>query len=88
MVNLSNDAAGLIRCSVSDSDLPESAGLRLGTDDGTHALAMKLAAEPGEDDLVVEHQAASLFISPRAAARLQDATLQAQREPRPAFFVD
>ena len=40
MVNLSNDAAGIIRGLVSDSDLPESAGLRLGTDDETHALAM------------------------------------------------
>ena len=87
MVNLSNDAAGLIRALVSDSDLPESAGLRLGTDDETHALAMQLATEPGEDDVVVEHQTASLFVSPRAMARLQDRTLQAQLEPQPAFFV-
>lgn len=88
IVNLSNDAAGLIRSLVSDSDLPESAGLRLGTDDDTHALAMNLVTEPGQDDLVVEHQAASLFVSPLAASRLQDQTLQAQVEPRPAFFVD
>ena len=72
MVNLSDDAAGLIRNLVSDGDLPESAGLRLGTDDDTHALAMNLATEPGEDDLVVEHRAASLFVSPLAASRLQD----------------
>lgn len=88
MVNLSNDAAALIRSLVSDSNLPESAGLRLGTEDDTHALAMNLAAEPGQDDLVVEHQAAALFLSPRAASRLQDQTLQAQIEPRAAFFVD
>ena len=49
MVNLSNDAAGLIRNSVSDSDLPKSAWLRLGTDDDTHGLAMDLATEPGEE---------------------------------------
>lgn len=88
MVNLSDDAAGLIRSLVSDSDLPHSAGLRLGTDNHTHALAMNLAAEPGEGDLIVEHQDASLFVSPWAASRLQDQTLQAQLEPRPAFFVD
>ena len=88
MVNLSNDAAGLIRGLVSDSDLPESAGLRLGTDDETHALAMSPPAEPGEDDVVVERQFASLFVSPQAAARLEERTLQAQLKPRPAFFVD
>lgn len=88
MVNISDDAAGLIRALVADSDLPASAGLRLGTDDGTHALAMRLAAEPREDDLVLEHQGASLFVSPNAAPRLAEQTLQAQREPRAAFFVD
>jgi Fe-S cluster assembly iron-binding protein IscA len=88
MINLSNNAAELIRSLVSDSDLPESAGLRLGTDDESHALAMNLEAVPREDDLVVEHEGAAVWVSPRAAARLQDQTLHAQLEPRPAFFVD
>ena len=88
MVNLSDDAAGLIRSLVSDSNLPQQAGLRLGTDDDTHALAMNLEAQPRPDDVVVEHEGASLYVSPLAAARLEDQTLQAQFEPRPAFFVD
>lgn len=88
MIKISPDAAGLIRTLVSDSDLPESAGLRVGTDDETRALAMELAAGPRTDDVVVEHEAAALFLSPFAAARLGDQTLQAQLEPRPAFFVD
>jgi len=88
MVNISNDAAGLIRSLVSDSDLPESAGLRLGTDDATHALAMNLEAAPREDDVVVEHEGAALYLSPRAAPRVKDHTLHAQLEPRLAFFVD
>jgi Fe-S cluster assembly iron-binding protein IscA len=88
MVNLSNDAAELIRSLVSDSDLPESAGLRLGTDDASHALAMNLAAVPREDDVVVEHEGAAMWVSPGAAARLEDQTLHAQLEPRPAFFVE
>lgn len=88
MVDISNDAAGLIRSLVADSDLPESAGLRLGTDDATHALAMKLEAKPQQDDVVVEHGGAALYVSARAAARLEDQTLHAQLEPRAAFFVD
>ncbi|MCA1711252.1 MAG: hypothetical protein LC789_06265 [Actinobacteria bacterium] len=88
MLNITNDAAGLIRTLVSDSDLPQTAGLRLGTDDDTHALDMHLEAEPRQHDAVVEHDGAALYLSPRAAARLQDQTLHAQLEPRPAFFVD
>ena len=88
MVNLSDEAAGLIRTLVADSYLPDSAGLRLGTDDDKHSLSMKLEAAPKAHDLVVEHQGASLFVSPLAASRIEDKTLHAQVAPRPAFFVD
>ena len=88
MVELSADAAELIRTLVADTDLPQSAGLRMGTDDQTQALAMNLEPEPHEADVVVEHDGASLFISPGAASRLDDQTLHAQLDPRPAFYVD
>jgi len=88
LVNISDNAAGLIRTLVAESHLSDSAGLRLGTDDDTHSLVMKLEAAPLADDLVMEHGGASLFVSPRAAPRVEDQTLHAQREPRPAFFVD
>jgi len=88
MVNISDDAAGLIRTLVAESHLSDSAGLRLGTDDDKHSLAMKLEAAPLADDLVLEHEGASLFVSPLAAPRVEDQTLYAQLEPRPAFFVD
>jgi Fe-S cluster assembly iron-binding protein IscA len=88
LVNLSDEAAGLIRSLVADSELPDSAGLRLGTDDDKHSLAMELEAAPHRDDLVLEHQGASLFVSPLAASRVQDQTLHAQEHPRPAFYVD
>lgn len=88
MVNISNDAAGLIKSLVTHSDLPASAGLRLGTDDDTHALAMHLESGPRQDDVVVKHDGAALYVSPLAGARLADQTLQAQFEPRPAFFLD
>ena len=88
MVELSDDAAELIRTLIADTDLPQSAGLRLGTDDDTYALAMNLEAEPREHDLVLEHEGVSLFVSPNAAPRLAEQTLHAQLEPMPAFFVD
>jgi Fe-S cluster assembly iron-binding protein IscA len=88
MVKISDDAAGLIRTLVADSDLPASAGLRLGTDDEKHSLAMHLAAQAQQDDEVLEHDGASLFVSPGAAPRLGAQTLHAQLEPRPAFYVD
>ncbi len=88
MVDLSDEAAGLIRTLVADSDLPDSAGLRLGTDDHNHSLAMGLEAAPHADDVVLEHEGASLFVSPLAALRVEDQTLHAQAGPRPAFFVD
>jgi len=88
MVQLSNDAAELIRTLVADHDLPSSAGLRLGTDEENHSLAMHLEPGPQEFDVVLEQDGASLFVSPDAAPRLGDQTLHAQLTPRPAFFVD
>lgn len=88
MVNLSHEAAELIEILVAESDLSESAGLRLGTDDDSHALSMNLEASPREDDVVLRREGAAVWISPVAAARLQDQTLQAQLAPRPAFFLD
>lgn len=87
MVHIADAAAGLIRSLIADSDLPSSAGLRLGTDDERHSLAMKLEAEPRQDDPVLEHQGSSLFLSLHAAPRLKNLTLHAQVSPRAAFFV-
>ena len=87
MVDLSNEAARLIRTLLADSDHADSAGLRLSTSNDTHSLAMQLEAAPHADDLVLEHEGASLFVSPLAASRVEDQTLHAQVEPRPAFFV-
>ena len=78
----------LIRRLVGDSDLPDTAGLRLGTDDDTLSLAMHLESRPQQDDLVLEHDGAALFVSPMAAVRLDQQTLRAQVDGRSAFFVD
>lgn len=88
MLNISDEAAVLIRTSLGATDLPAGAGLRLGTDDKTGSLAMSLAPLPRERDVVVAHNGASLFLSPVAAERVADQTLSAQITERPAFYVD
>jgi Fe-S cluster assembly iron-binding protein IscA len=87
MLHLTHDAAELVRTLVSESHLPESAGLRLHTDDASHALVMDLEPAPSEHDAVVEEDGASVWLSPDATERLEDQTLRAQLEPRRAFFL-
>lgn len=54
----------LISSLLADTDLLETAGLRLGTDPEKGSLAMSLAPHPRERDVVVAHDGASLFLSP------------------------
>lgn len=88
MIHISDEAADLIRSLVAESDLPDSAGLRLGTDDETHALAMDLTPAPRESDVVLLADGAVLFVSPNAAVRTGGQTLRAQVDGRPAFFLE
>lgn len=87
MVELSNDAARLVRKLVTGSALPATAGLHVGTKDDSRTLAMSLQAEPRGDDLILERDGAAVWVSPKAAERLEDHTLEAALEPRPAFFI-
>lgn len=88
MIHISDEAAVLIRSLVADSDLPDTAGLRLGTDDETHALAMDLIPEPREEDVVLIEEGVTVFLSPSAAVRTAGQTLHAQVDGRPAFYLD
>lgn len=87
MITVSDEAATLIRTLVEAATLPDTAGLRLGTDDKMHSLDMHLEANPRPGDEVLEHDGVALFVSPLASARLNEQTLDAQVEGRPAFFL-
>lgn len=87
MITMTTEAATLITSLVSDSDLPPSAGLRLGTDPFLGSLAMSLTPEPRPSDVVIDRDGALLFLAPTVAARLTDQTLRAQLEDRPAFYL-
>lgn len=88
MLHLSDEAAVLIRHLLADADLPDTAGLKVGTDPDSHCLAISLAPAPDAQDVVVAHEGASLFVTPDAMPRVHDQTLHAQLEERPAFFMD
>lgn len=88
MVELSLEAAVLIRRLVADHQLPDSAGLRLCTGAGSRSLSLALATAPDRHDVVLTRNGASLFVSPTAAQRVAHQTLRAQVQGRPAFFVD
>ncbi|MGB8652040.1 MAG: hypothetical protein WCD35_15410 [Mycobacteriales bacterium] len=88
MATLSDEAAVLIRSLLENADLPETAGLRLGTDPERNSLEMRLVPQPAARDVVIAHRGASLFLSPVAARRLRGQTLRAQLQGRRAFFVD
>lgn len=87
MITMTAEAATLIAALVSDSDLPTSAGLRLGTDPLLGSLAMSLSEEPGSSDVVLDQDGAMLFLAPDVAHRLTDQTLSAQLVDRPAFYL-
>ena len=86
MLTLTDEAADLVRLLVSGDE--PSRGLRLGTDDDTHALVMGLSVSSRRDDVEVARDGVRVWLSPLAATRLADRTLRAQLIPRPAFFLD
>lgn len=88
MLHVSDEAAVLIRHLVADADLPDTAGLRVGTDPDKHCLAISLVSAPDALDVVVAHDGASLFLTPDALPRVHDQTLHAQLAERPAFYMD
>ena len=86
MLTLTDEAADLVRLLVSSDE--RSWGLRLGTDDDTHALVMGLWRASCRDDVEVARDGVRVWLSPLAATRLADRTLRAQLVPRPALFLD
>jgi iron-sulfur cluster assembly protein len=87
MISMTSEAATLISALLGDSDLPDSAGLRLSTDPTVGSLAMSLIPQPNSSDTVVDCEGALLFVAPTVAYRLGDQILTAQLHDRPAFYL-
>jgi len=89
MLTLTRDAAKLVSTLRRDADLPKEAGLRIVVDPNHRSLSMGLARKPEPQDEVVSTDGAHVFLSPSAAARLEQRTLRAEiTDERSLFFLD
>ncbi len=89
MLAITEEAAALIRTLRRDAELREQAGLRIVVDPSNLSLSMGLAVTPAPGDAVVDRYGARVFLSPAAAYRLGEGTLQAAiAEGRSLFFLD
>lgn len=60
---------------ISDSQMPEGAGLRIVQPEGSETLQLSVAAAPAAQDTVLESAGASVFLEPIAAQALDDKVL-------------
>ena len=88
LLTISDTAATLICSLLHAAGLPHTAGMRLGTHDDTGALDMSLATHPLAHDVVLHQDAASLYLSPKAAQRLANQTLHATLLPQSCFYTN
>lgn len=90
MLRITRTAAHLVRTLVEhDEAIPETGGLRIATDPRSHALSMALAPSAMATDVVVADHGVRLFLSPVAAERLNERTLNAEvTVERSAFFLN
>jgi Fe-S cluster assembly iron-binding protein IscA len=89
MLQITEDAATLVRALTDDADRSGEAGLRIVVDPVNDSLSMAIASAPAASDAVVSRSAARVFLSPSAASRLDDRTLRAElSEDRSLFFLD
>lgn len=81
MLTVSPTAAEAITLLVENSEVPDSAGIRIAagepTEQGT-PLSLSLVAEPQPEDEVIAEGEASVFLEPQAAQYLDEAVLDAE----------
>lgn len=80
MLAITETAAVAITTLISDSQMPEGAGLRIVQPEGSEALQLSVAPEPAEQDTVLESAGANVFLEPVAAKTLDDKVLDVQLE--------
>jgi iron-sulfur cluster assembly protein len=86
VLTITEQAASMIHELLDQADLPEGAGLRIAQRNDHTALAMTLAHEPGDLDLVVADHDISVFLGPMAARRVDSQTLDATSSDTNAAF--
>ena len=88
MLNVTEQAATMIRDLLDEADLADGAGLRIAQRDDHTALTMRLCDQPHNDDVVVVGHDVSVFLGRMAARRTDGQTLDATRtEASAAFYL-
>lgn len=64
---------------ISDSRMPDGAGLRIAQLEGSEGLELSVAPAPAEQDTVLETAGESVFLEPIAAQALDDKVLDVER---------
>jgi Fe-S cluster assembly iron-binding protein IscA len=86
VLTVTEQAASMIRELLDHAELPEGAGLRIAQRDDHTALAMTLADQPDDSDLIVADRDISVFLGPMAARRVASQTLDATSSHISAAF--
>jgi iron-sulfur cluster assembly protein len=79
MLTLSPSAVDAVDSLLQRSEVPDDAGLRIGTA-GESRLIVEIAPEPAPGDQVIEEGGARVFVDPAAAPMLDNAELDARTE--------
>jgi iron-sulfur cluster assembly protein len=77
MLTLTDNAVSVIRELTAQPQVPDGAGLRIATDPSAGGLTLALAAQPAQDDRVLDEEGARIFLDPEAAQLLDDKALDA-----------
>jgi iron-sulfur cluster assembly protein len=84
MLTLTDNAVAVIRDLTAQPELPDSAGLRIASDPSAGAFMLAVAAQPAQEDQVVDESGARIFLDPAAAQLLDDKALDAAVDPQGA----
>jgi iron-sulfur cluster assembly protein len=85
MLTLSPTAVEAVDSLLHGPEVPDDAGLRIGTA-GESELTLELAAAPAPGDQVIEEGGARVFVDSEAAPMLEDAQLDARRQGEQVAF--
>jgi Fe-S cluster assembly iron-binding protein IscA len=86
LLNMTNDAAKLVRVLAHRGAVASDGGVRIVVNDRTSSLSMSLASSPGYADAVITHDGARVFLSQHAARRMRNKTLCAEVNSRRSLF--
>ncbi|MGH3783764.1 MAG: adhesin [Pseudonocardiaceae bacterium] len=79
MLTITETAAQVINTLISDSQMPEGAGLRIAPQqERSETLEISVAPEPAEQDTIVESAGATVFLEPHAEEALRNQILDVQ----------